>query len=297
MPQYDFSSYYLNKDLSDVTIVITTNNFSRKSAKRQRCNDQGHHEELPGHGIVLANVSQFFKDEIERSHQSGIAKPQIDLRVEPDQVAAARALIHFVYRGCLPDNTNQHLLVNALLLSDTYDTPACASACLAALLSIPLRRLDWQTVQQVFSLSGWQLQRASFSLLAEQCLDRLNRDLGDLDAALSCNHMRHQLLDLPFEGFVRLLADSRTQASYESTVLVATHNWLIQHPGKCTKLCKQPRPAAIATASSVYHFWASRVNGAAAGCKEAWQSPLHHLLLYQHYVNTLDLIWKGTLVL
>ena len=244
MPQYDFSSYYLNKDLADVTIVITTNSFNRKSAKRQRCNDQGHHEELPGHGIVLANVSQFFKDEIERSHQRGESKPQIDLKVEPDQVAAARALIHFVYRGCLPDNTTQHLLVNALLLSDTYDTPACASACLAALLSIPLSRLDWQTVQQVFSLSGWQLQRPSFSLLAEQCLDRLHKDLGDLDAALSCNHMKRQLLELPFEGFVRLLGDARTQASYESTVLVATHNWLMQHPGKYPDTLVQQYPAA-----------------------------------------------------
>lgn len=82
MSRFDFSSFYLNTTLSDVVIVI-------------RCkNDYGdvQVEELPSHGIVLANVSQLFKRQIElQSKQHALGNPAIiTLDCTADQVSAAR---------------------------------------------------------------------------------------------------------------------------------------------------------------------------------------------------------------
>lgn len=83
MPTFNFSSYYLNKSLSDVKVVITVPDDEVVLGRRQA-------EQLPGHGIVLANVSPLFKAQIE--HQ-GAKYAQITLDVGLDQVCTVLALL------------------------------------------------------------------------------------------------------------------------------------------------------------------------------------------------------------
>lgn len=158
MPRYDFSGYYLNNDLSDVTITISTTGVTPTGAGRPadtptagaQPQQQAYcQEQLPGHGIVLANVSTYFRSEIDRARAEGQAHPNIHLWVAPHQVPAARALIHFVYKGCLPDGIPQGLAVDTLQLSVAYATPDCTTTCLSTLLNIPVAALNWDTVQQV----------------------------------------------------------------------------------------------------------------------------------------------------
>jgi hypothetical protein len=154
MPRYDFSGYYLSTDLSDVTITISTTGTAvcptDSTTAGVQPQQQAHcQEQLPGHGIVLANVSTYFRAEIDRARAEGQAHPNIHLWVAPHQVPAARALIHFVYKGCLPDGIAQGLAVDTLQLSVAYATPDCTTTCLSTLLNIPVAALDWDTVQQV----------------------------------------------------------------------------------------------------------------------------------------------------
>jgi hypothetical protein len=53
MATFNFASYYMNTALSDVAIRIVAADGSPVQAN------------LPGHGILLSNVSPLFKEEIE----------------------------------------------------------------------------------------------------------------------------------------------------------------------------------------------------------------------------------------
>lgn len=79
MPTFNFSSYYLNKNLSDVAIVITVPDDEGLLSRREA-------EQLPGHGIVLANVSSLFKTQIERQPAK---ETKITLDVQLDQVCCS----------------------------------------------------------------------------------------------------------------------------------------------------------------------------------------------------------------
>lgn len=123
---FDFSSFYLNESLSDVTLLLRVDGDVK--------------QRLPGHGVVLANgerergmqlltaghwsavsarialsnhppdvvscahtVSRVFKDEIEQQQGAGGGRAAtIPLDVSPNQVPAACALVRYVYTGgCL----------------------------------------------------------------------------------------------------------------------------------------------------------------------------------------------------
>lgn len=82
MPTFNFSSYYLNPALSDVTIKIVT--------------DDGLQEELPGHGIVLANVSMLWKQQIDEGSAITLRVAQVRSQGPCMQAVptAALTLIH-----------------------------------------------------------------------------------------------------------------------------------------------------------------------------------------------------------
>jgi hypothetical protein len=65
MATFNFASYYMNTALSDVTIRIVSADGSPMQA------------DLPGHGILLSNVSPLFKEEIEDNGTITLAVGQV----------------------------------------------------------------------------------------------------------------------------------------------------------------------------------------------------------------------------
>jgi hypothetical protein len=81
-PHFDFSSYYLNEQLSDVVILVRLDGDVK--------------QRIPGHGVVLANASAVFRRTIELQQGRSL---RIALDVGPQQVSAAGALVRFIYTG------------------------------------------------------------------------------------------------------------------------------------------------------------------------------------------------------
>lgn len=237
MPTFNFSSYYLNKNLSDVDIVITVPTDSLEGGPGRQPAEQ-----LPGHGIVLANVSCLFKAQIE---QQEAKSARIILDVGHDQViidhmafvyacswghwefclshacscqehsvsdpaccnacaqvAAARALVQYVYTGILPEYA-QHpekepLLVHMLHLAHLYKVVDCAVACLDALMAMQLLQLD--TVHLVYSLLPEATDLPGYKSLMEHCNSHLHQLFGNLEATVANPEMLDRLHKLPHAG-------------------------------------------------------------------------------------------------
>lgn len=178
---------------------------------------------------MLANISSYFRTKIEQSSQSSTSgHPRLVLKVGHNQGPAACALIQFVYQGKLPEDATQGLLVHTLQLADMFQVPDCATACLDALLSMPLTSLQWETVHQVLSLPTSQVTSGQFQPLVGKCVDRLQGDFGDLEAVFKCQQLHERFVALPLQAVKLLLEDERTMAASENTALAAVHSWMSQ---------------------------------------------------------------------
>ncbi|WIA11728.1 hypothetical protein OEZ85_011823 [Tetradesmus obliquus] len=230
MATFNFASYYMNTALSDVAINIQLADGSPVQA------------DLPGHGILLSNVSPQFKEEIQ--DKGAIT---LEISQEPLQAAAARALVQYVYQGVLPDSSQQQaLLVHMLHLAHRFAVQSCRTACLSALMAVPQEQLQLDAIHVVFSLLSVQQDSPGFPQLLQHCLDHLQQLLGNLEATLSDQALLSRLQQLPHPALLALLRDERTSAASENSVLAAVQSWLAaQPPGSVDAPQRQQLAAAV----------------------------------------------------
>ncbi|KAF6265795.1 hypothetical protein COO60DRAFT_762509 [Scenedesmus sp. NREL 46B-D3] len=214
MATFNFASYYMNTALSDVTIRVTLPDGSPVQP------------DLPGHGLLLSNVSPFFKEEIEDKGTMTLVVGQ-----EPLQAEAAHALVQYVYQGVLPDSSQQQaLIVHMLHLAQVFAVQSCRAACLRALMAVQQQHLQLDAIHVAFSLLSAQSGSPGLPQLLQHCLGHLQQLLGDLEVTLSDQTLLSHLQQLPHPALLALLQDERTSAASENSVLAAVQSWLAAQP-------------------------------------------------------------------
>ncbi|KAI8476703.1 MAG: hypothetical protein J3K34DRAFT_516287 [Monoraphidium minutum] len=162
---------------------------------------------LPGHRMLLHWASPLIVEE------------------EAD-VEAARLLCRAVYAGAAAlQGAGQAALLAVLRLADRFEVSQCASAAARALAAVPREQLDWETAKGVYCLpEACQRAPACGGVLAAAG-DKLQAELGDLDAAMRDEGKRARLLALPLGALCALLRDGRTRASCEDAALAVASRW------------------------------------------------------------------------
>lgn len=169
-----------------------------------------------------------------------------------------------VYTQQLPEGASQADLLRMAAVPDRFDMESCAAACLAALAAKGAAGLEWAVVTSLFSLPPGVMALQGAQRLRELAQQRLQVELGDLEAALEDEQGRRQrLLALPFEALLALLRSDQARVAYESTAVAAASLWVkcvegglragqplpleqIRELAQCLRLCHVP-PTYLAT--------------------------------------------------
>lgn len=125
---------------------------------------------------------------------------------------------------------DQSQLLGVLRLATRFQARAAADAAAQLLALIPAQLLDWHTVTAALELPDVTDSAERPSLGGQALLaaarERLQADLGDLDATMCDADKRGRLMALSPAALCTLLADPRTRASCELAVLAAASAWL-----------------------------------------------------------------------
>jgi hypothetical protein len=98
MATFNFAAYYMNTALSDVAIRITLTDGSPVQA------------DLPGHGILLSNVSPLFKEEIEDNGTITLAVDQVCTCTLSNYLQLCEGLILDISMNSTTSSCSKHLV-------------------------------------------------------------------------------------------------------------------------------------------------------------------------------------------
>jgi hypothetical protein len=155
------------------------------------------------------------------------ARPRVELMVDDaEDVKAAQLLFRSIYAGVRAlEGTSQALVLSVLRLADRFQVNQTAVAAGRLLQGIPTDQIEWSTVEALFSLPEACLEAPAFRAALQAARNKLQQQLGDLDAAMGNAVKRQQLLSLPLTALCALLRDDRTRASCEDTALAVATFW------------------------------------------------------------------------
>jgi hypothetical protein len=106
-----------------------------------------------------------------------------------------------------------------MLLADRYEVPKVHEAAYAAYLAVPVEQLEWQTALDVLDLPPSCAQQQGFAAVQCHAVQRLQKELGDLDICWSDERLAEQLQQLPFQALLPLLQHDDTRVASEHTVV------------------------------------------------------------------------------
>eukprot|EP00877_Chromochloris_zofingiensis_P010963 jgi/Chrzof1/611/Cz01g22110.t1 len=177
--------------------------------------------------------------------------------VEPDRVAAASAIVRFIFTGDIPLKSNVQAL-KCLLVAEQLQVADCAAVCRQRLDPVPMewdmaimlvqhqhRQLHQQqrlaqhsrkathkrTKIQPPSLTQLPSLTATPNLcgLLSRAQDYILQHFQDLQVVWSNPVTRQRLLQLPYDAFRAVLNHPQLKVTSENTVLLAAATWLAHH--------------------------------------------------------------------
>eukprot|EP00775_Hariotina_reticulata_P003866 gene3866-4121_t len=251
--QADYSSSYGNKRLSDVTLVI----FEEPDlGQRRKRSASPVSEELPGHGVVLISSSEYCRTVLENwASSSSEGKYRLELSVPAGQLELGKLLVKGMYysRLDLAGYTQQQLL-QVLLLADKYEVPRFLAAVSAALESIPLAELQWDTAMAVYNLPPGCAGLEACKCLYTVASAKVQQQLSDLELSkqrpskqvlkrlLELIRMRHcsQLYVATVLSEMKFVQQCMSHVDLKLAALVASSCWQVLRDAKHPVLERYP---------------------------------------------------------
>jgi hypothetical protein len=128
-------------------------------------------------------------------------------------------------RPSITAGLSQQQLLQLMLLADRFGVPKVQAAAAAAFAAVPVQELHWDTAVQLLQLPSSCVQQPEFKAVQQLAVQRLQQQLGDLEAVWARSVLQQQLLSLPFEVLKQLLQHGSTRVATENTVVYTIGRW------------------------------------------------------------------------
>jgi hypothetical protein len=128
----------------------------------------------------------------------------------------------------MAEGLSQQQLLHLMMLADRFLVPKvmqAATAAFAAVTAGPAAQLDWNVAMQILELPSALADQQAFKAVQQLAADRVQQQLGDLEAVWAQQQLAEMLLGLPFNGLLRLLQHPETRVGSENTVVYTIQRW------------------------------------------------------------------------
>jgi hypothetical protein len=124
---------------------------------------------------------------------------------------------------------SQKMLLQLLLLADSYGVPKVLAAAAAEFACIAAKNLHWDVVQALQELPAGCADLETCKGLFETAQQKLQYELGDLELVWADSEKQQLLLELPQPLLLQLLSDPTTRVTSENTVFYTIERWWQHH--------------------------------------------------------------------